>query len=47
VEVVTVSALALILYLLGHTGRFVLDRRRLAGWEDAWRAVGPRWTRQR
>jgi hypothetical protein len=27
--------------------RTVLDRRRLAGWESAWAAVGPRWTSHR
>lgn len=27
--------------------RTVLDRRRLAGWESAWAAIGPRWTSHR
>jgi hypothetical protein len=27
--------------------RTVLDRHRLAGWESAWAAVGPRWTSHR
>ncbi len=39
------SAVALILcYLLC---RMVLDRHRLARWESAWAAVGPRWTSRR
>ena len=39
------SAAALILcYLLC---RMALDRRRLARWESAWTAVGPRWTSRR
>jgi hypothetical protein len=27
--------------------RTVLDRHRLAGWESAWAAIGPRWTSRR
>jgi hypothetical protein len=27
--------------------RYVLDRRRLAGWETAWARTGPRWSAQR
>jgi hypothetical protein len=39
------AAVALILcYLLC---RMVLDRHRLARWESAWAAVGPRWTSRR
>ncbi len=39
------SAVALILcYLLC---RMVLDRHRLARWESAWAAFGPRWTKRR
>lgn len=41
------AVLALVLFLAGAGGRLLLDRRRLAGWERAWYAVGPRWTRLR
>ena len=34
-------ALASALLCLARTGRWVLDRRRLAAWEAAWAAVGP------
>jgi hypothetical protein len=44
--VLTASALGLIYFLAGGAGRFLLGRRRLADWDRAWRAVGPRWTRQ-
>jgi hypothetical protein len=45
----TLVALAAFAVLLagGAWGiRRVLDRRRLAGWEAEWLAVGPRWSRQ-
>jgi hypothetical protein len=42
----TASVLGLMCFLAGGAGRFVLGRRRLADWDRAWRAVGPRWTRQ-
>jgi hypothetical protein len=38
------AALAVLLAGLGLTGRWVLNRRRLAAWEAAWRLTGPRWT---
>jgi hypothetical protein len=31
---------------LAWAGRWALDRRRLADWEAAWAAVGPRWTKR-
>jgi len=34
------------LLCLAWAGRWALDRRRLAGWEAAWAAVGPLWTRR-
>jgi hypothetical protein len=34
------------LLCLAWAGRWVLDRRRLAGWEAAWAAVGPHWTKR-
>ena len=39
-------ALASALLCLARTGRWVLDRRRLAAWEAAWATVGPQWTRR-
>ena len=41
-------ALVLALLLLAVTGLLghVLDRRRLAGWTQAWSAVEPQWTRR-
>jgi hypothetical protein len=45
----TFVALAVFAVLLGGLTwgiRRVLDRRRLAGWEAEWMAVGPRWSRQ-
>ena len=38
--------LACVLFLAGAAARVALDRRRLAGWETAWRAVGPQWSRR-
>jgi hypothetical protein len=40
------AALGIVLLCLAWAGRWVLDRRRLAGWEAAWAAVGPQWTRR-
>jgi hypothetical protein len=42
----TAAVLGLLLGLAGLAGRFLFNRRRLANWDKAWRAVGPRWTRQ-
>jgi hypothetical protein len=38
------AALAVLLAGLGMAGRCVLNRRRLAAWEAAWRLTGPRWS---
>jgi hypothetical protein len=38
--------LAGVLFLAGAGARVLLDRRRMAGWETAWRAVGPQWSRR-
>jgi hypothetical protein len=38
--------LACVLFLAGAAARGLLDRRRLAGWEAAWQAVGPQWSRR-
>jgi hypothetical protein len=39
-------ALGIVLWWLAWAGRWALDRRRLADWEAAWAAVGPRWTKR-
>src|SRR5215471_15952149 len=38
-------SLAIVFLGLARAARWLLDRRRLAGWEAAWRQVGPQWTR--
>ena len=43
---VAVITLGLVLLCLMGAGRLVLNRRQLAGWEAAWAAVGPQWTRR-
>ena len=37
----------LLLWFAGHAGRVLLARRRLAGWDRAWRTAEPRWSRRR
>ena len=44
--VVAVIMLGVVLLCLMGAGRQLLDRRQLAGWEAAWAAVGPEWTRR-
>jgi hypothetical protein len=44
--VVATVALGIVLLCLAEAGRWVLDRRRLAGWEAGWAAIGPQWTRR-
>jgi hypothetical protein len=44
--VVATSGLGIALLCLAWAGRWVLDRRRLAGWQAGWAAVGPSWTRR-
>jgi hypothetical protein len=39
------AALAMLLTVLALVIRWVLDRRRIAGWESAWLSVGPQWSR--
>jgi len=36
--------LAVVLAAAARVARWVLDRRRLASWETAWRVVGPQWS---
>jgi hypothetical protein len=38
------ASLAVLLTVLTGLARWLLDRRRLAGWEAAWRSVGPQWS---
>ncbi len=45
--VATVYVMGLLVCLAGATGRYLLQRRRLAGWERAWRAVEPQWAQRR
>jgi hypothetical protein len=44
--VVATATLGIMLLCLAWAGRRVLDRRRLAAWEEAWAVVGPQWTRR-
>ena len=39
------TSLAVLLTILAAAARWLLDRRRLAGWEADWRSVGPQWSR--
>ena len=39
------AGLAVLLMVLAVLARWLLDRRRLAGWEAAWQSVGPQWSR--
>jgi hypothetical protein len=38
--------LGIVLAFLAGVGRWVFDRRRLAGWDAAWASVGPHWTKR-
>jgi hypothetical protein len=38
--------LAVVLGFLCAVGRWVIDQRRLAGWDSAWALVGPKWTKR-
>ena len=40
------AALAVVVAVATGLARWVLDRRRIASWEAAWLAVGPRWSHQ-
>jgi hypothetical protein len=44
---VAIAAAAAVLFLCYVLCRVALDRHRAAGWDSAWAAVGPRWTRRR
>ncbi len=49
IGVETLAPPTLAVLLLGVAGlvRWVMDRRRLAGWEAGWASTGPRWTQLR
>lgn len=38
--------LGIVLAFVAGAGRWVFDRRRLAGWDSAWASVGPHWTKR-
>jgi hypothetical protein len=40
------AALAVVVAVLTRLARWALDRKRIASWETAWLAVGPRWRHQ-
>jgi hypothetical protein len=47
--IAVVSSLACLVALLtaaAVTARWLLDRKRIAGWEAGWLSVGPQWSRQ-
>lgn len=46
-ELAGVAGLAAVLALAGALARWVLNRRRLAGWDADWQATEPRWTTRR
>jgi hypothetical protein len=46
-EVSVPIAWAMTVVILAETGRWLLTRRRLAAWDRAWQAIGPRWTQLR
>jgi hypothetical protein len=46
-QVLAVTALAMVLIIVGGVARWALDRRRLAAWEAEWLACGPRWSPRR
>jgi hypothetical protein len=43
-EVAGVAALAIVVALAGILTRWLLNKRRMAGWDADWHATGPRWT---
>jgi hypothetical protein len=46
-RILAVTALAVVLIIVGWAARWALDRRRLAAWEAEWLASGPRWSPRR
>ncbi len=47
VRALAIIGLAVALIIAGLTGRWALDRHRLAAWDADWLANGPRWTSRR
>jgi hypothetical protein len=45
--VLAVMTVAMVLWGAGLAAHCAADRRRLAAWEDEWRAIGPKWSRHR
>jgi hypothetical protein len=45
-RLIAIIGLAIMLGVGTKVTRVILDRRRLASWETAWLAVGPRWSHQ-
>jgi hypothetical protein len=41
-----IIVVAAVLAAVASAGQWLLDRRRLAGWETDWNAVGPQWTKE-
>jgi hypothetical protein len=46
-EVLAPAALAVLLLVVGLVVRWLMNRRRLAGWETNWAFVGPKWSKHR
>ena len=46
-EMLAPAALAVLLLCVGLVVRWLMNRRRLAGWETNWAFVGPKWTKHR
>ena len=46
-RVLAVAALAVMVLIVGLTGRWTLDRRRLAAWDAEWLATAPGWSTRR
>lgn len=47
IEVGTVAALAIVLFMIGGFAAFMLNRRRMITWGIDWACFGPRWTTRR
>jgi hypothetical protein len=43
--VLSVMTLAMVLWGAGLAAHSAADRRRMAAWDDEWRAIGPKWSR--
>jgi hypothetical protein len=44
--IIAVAALVMIASGTGWLAHYLIDRRRLAGWDAAWASIGPSWTRR-